>query len=244
MRAPTEAALLDASDAAGGAGPTARALALLEAAGIAPEEARDWSIGRRDGAILELRRAVFGEALDGVADCPRCAARLEAGIAATTLRTGAGADAPEQPAVKLERDGYRLLARCPDSTDLLALERAPAGIDLAALLLARCLVSVEREGRPVPPEALPQPVRDAVDQALAEADPLGDVSLVLECPACGHGWDAALDLAAWTWWEVESWAGRLLGEVHILAGAYGWTEAEVLALSPRRRARYRELVGR
>jgi hypothetical protein len=127
---------------------------------------------------------------------------------------------------------------------VLLLERAPPGSDLPMLLLAQCLLTSEKDGQAVPASALPAPLRAALEQALEEADPLGDASLALDCPECGQGWAAALDLADWTWREVEGWAGRLLGEVHVLASAYGWTEAEVLAHSPRRRARYRELLGR
>lgn len=241
MRAPAEAQLLDAWDGAVSAGPTGRALALLAAAGIAPEEARGWSIGRRDAAILELRRAVFGDAMEGVADCPHCGSRLEARLSATALRPTAVAT-PQH--VTVEQDGYRLTARCPDSDDVLLLEAAPRGTDLPELLLARCLLSAEKDGQPIGAPALPAPLRAALEQALEQADPLGDASLALDCPECGQAWAAALDLADWTWREVELWAGRLLGEVHGLASAYGWTEAEVLALPPRRRARYLELLGR
>ena len=37
-------------------------------------------------------------------------------------------------------------------------------------------------------------------------------------------------------------AGALLHEVHRLASAYGWSEAQILALSPARRAQYLALV--
>ncbi len=43
------------------------------------------------------------------------------------------------------------------------------------------------------------------------------------------------------WSEVESWAWRTLFDVHVLASAYGWSEAAVLALGPRRDL-YLELV--
>ncbi|HEX2516118.1 MAG TPA: phage baseplate protein, partial [Chloroflexota bacterium] len=38
-------------------------------------------------------------------------------------------------------------------------------------------------------------------------------------------------------------ARRLLREVHTLARAYGWREAEILALPGRRRQTYLDLVG-
>jgi hypothetical protein len=49
-------------------------------------------------------------------------------------------------------------------------------------------------------------------------------------------------MAAFLWAEIEARARRLLREVHILATAYGWTEAEVLSLGENRRARYVERV--
>ena len=42
--------------------------------------------------------------------------------------------------------------------------------------------------------------------------------------------------------EVQARARRLLREVDVLARAYGWTEADVLALSEQRRTAYLEIV--
>jgi hypothetical protein len=59
--------------------------------------------------------------------------------------------------------------------------------------------------------------------------------------ACGHE-TTQLDTAALLWDEITARAGALLHEVHRLASAYGWSEAQILALSPARRARYLALV--
>ena len=40
---------------------------------------------------------------------------------------------------------------------------------------------------------------------------------------------------------MHAWARRTLRDVHVLARAYGWREADVLALSPTRRQIYVEL---
>jgi hypothetical protein len=77
---------------------------------------------------------------------------------------------------------------------------------------------------------------------MAAADPRADVELALACPACAHEWTAAFDAAAFLWSELDAWTRRTLHDVHTLATAYGWTEAEVLALG-RRRHVYLELVG-
>lgn len=54
----------------------------------------------------------------------------------------------------------------------------------------------------------------------------------------------AFDPAAYVWAEVENSAARLLRDVHLLAAAYGWTEAAILGMSATRRAAYLQLAAR
>ena len=42
---------------------------------------------------------------------------------------------------------------------------------------------------------------------------------------------------------MNHWAGRMLLDIHALARAYGWSESDILALPPRRRQAYLELVA-
>ena len=83
--------------------------------------------------------------------------------------------------------------------------------------------------------------RDLGEQ-LSLADPLAEVLLDLQCPVCKGSFQETLDLAAFFWSELEGRSKRLLLDVHILASAYGWSEAEILGLSPARRNFYREQV--
>ncbi len=51
------------------------------------------------------------------------------------------------------------------------------------------------------------------------------------------------DIASFLWKALHAWAKLMLGDVHELARAYGWTEADILALpSPTRRQIYLELA--
>ena len=50
-------------------------------------------------------------------------------------------------------------------------------------------------------------------------------------------------MAEYLWKEVLIEARRLLREVNALARTYHWREADILALSPRRRQAYLELAG-
>lgn len=65
----------------------------------------------------------------------------------------------------------------------------------------------------------------------------------LTCPSCNHGWHALFDIVSFFWSEIQSWASRIMREVHLLASAYGWRETDILAMSPLRRRLYLEMVG-
>jgi hypothetical protein len=84
---------------------------------------------------------------------------------------------------------------------------------------------------------------NAIATAMSEADPQALIEIALECPACAHRWSNVFDIASYLWREVDTWAHRTLQDVHQLARAYGWREADVLALSPNRRRSYLEMVN-
>ena len=63
----------------------------------------------------------------------------------------------------------------------------------------------------------------------------------LYCPECGHRWHATFDIVSFFWSEIDAWAYRTLHQVHRLASAYGWREADILAMSPWRRQFYLSL---
>ena len=74
-------------------------------------------------------------------------------------------------------------------------------------------------------------------------DPAAAAVINLDCPGCGRRWSAPFELAEFVWTEVDRCARRLLADVHTLASAYGWREADVLAVSPARRAFYLQWCG-
>ncbi|GAA1274835.1 hypothetical protein [Streptomyces javensis] len=128
-------------------------------------------------------------------------------------------------------------------------EREPTAAARARrALLARCIVSVHRSGRPVPADRLPaaelpEPVQRRLAEAAERADPAADVTLNVACPECGEATRAELDIASYLWAELDHWARDLLLDVHLLATAYGWSEPQILALSPLRRRYYLELCA-
>lgn len=243
MRALSAAELLDVWEIGAGQPAVERMLTLLAAA--CPELPRaalaQLSIGQRDAYLLTLREWTFGPQLRGLATCPACGERLELTFTVAEIRV-----APPQPTegpLTLNVAGYEVQFRLPNSADLLTLE-APPGPTATNRLLERCLLDVQHGGEVASAATLPAEVSEAVVAAMAQADPQADVRLALTCPACGHAWQALFDIAAFFWQEINTWAQRLLREVHRLASAYGWREADILALSPHRRQAYLELLSR
>jgi len=104
-------------------------------------------------------------------------------------------------------------------------------------------VSARRGSEPIAASELPPSVVTETASRMAHADPQADVQLDLRCPACGTAWQAAFDMPAYFWSEIDAWAQCTLGEVHVLARTYGWRESDILALSPGRRRLYLELVS-
>lgn len=243
MRALTSAELLEAWERGQGQPAAEWAVDLLAAAcpGAEPASVASWSIGRRDAGLLTLRERTFGPHLACAVTCPACAESLELAFDAADIRTArpeSVGGAAETLSVSLA--GYEVDFRLPNSLDLLA---DPAGLSRLGLL-KRCVVAARRGGESAAVEALPPAVVEAVETGMAEADPQADPRLALDCPSCGHAWQAPFDVLSFFRAELNAWAARLLWEVHRLAAAYGWREADVLALSPNRRRFYLEAVAR
>jgi hypothetical protein len=82
----------------------------------------------------------------------------------------------------------------------------------------------------------------AVSASIAALDPLVDFTVACRCPACGASNEVAVDLETLALTRLLARQRALLQEVHRFASHYGWTESEVLAVPPTRRARYLALI--
>lgn len=189
-------------------------------------------LGQRDSALLRLRQALFGGDLAVSARCPACGTLVEFTTdIETILAAGAAAGAGA-----VEIDGQRWPVRAPSAADLCAIATLPDAAAREALAL-RCLDGSRA------PKTLDEAALAAIDAVLEAADPLASIDFALVCAACGHGWEAALEPARYLMTELSVGAARLVEEVAVLARAYGWSEPEILALSPARRRIYRELAS-
>ncbi|MEV2190812.1 hypothetical protein AB0I02_07340 [Streptomyces phaeochromogenes] len=220
--------------------PSGRALLLHRAArpDTGGETLSALPVGEREADLFALRRALFGERMQVRLGCSACGEDMEFDLDAGELARSTGA--PAEPSVQVAEDGWEIEFRVPGVADLTAAARH---LDPRRALLARCVVSAVRDGADVPADVLPETVQRRLAEAAQQADPGADVTLNVNCPECGAATRAELDIASYLWTELDAWARDVLLDVHLLATAYGWSEPEILALSPLRRRYYLELCA-
>lgn len=207
-------------------------LAFPDAAGLA--------IGQRNSRMLQLRQRWTDEELEVTAQCPDCETQLEFTVDPVRLIEAAPAD-PPRPAITI--GDTTIHWRAVTSRDLSAAGREPDAEQAGTFLLRRCILEVTQRGVARADHEPSDAERAALAEAIEAADPLCEVRFDLACAACGARVTAGLSVTETVWSELDRTARSLVSEVHQLATAYGWTEAECLALSPARRATYLEWVG-
>lgn len=223
--------------------PVDQALAIL-AAGC-PELVAglpDMPIGERDGWLVALRTATFGSPWEVWSECPACSERVELEVPADEIVAGHGEGGrPPETAMRVRE--VDVVVRWPTSRDLAAVAAGASVDEARRRLLLRCVVRAARDGEALSPEQLSPEVEQAIADRLDEIEDSGEILLSIVCPACEAAWRVSFDPCASFWAEITAHARRLLRDVHALASAYGWREADVLAMSPLRREAYLAMVG-
>ncbi len=232
MRALTQIEFLSLWETGRSLHPLDQALLTIQAAfPEAGESVADWPLGRRNRALAELHCAAFGPALHGWTTCIQCGEQLEFQMDGLALAESQHSAYEERIVV-----GH-LKYRLPTSRDLAAVAAEKDATVAARHLLQQCCVEDD-----LPAQTLNTEEIDTIGEAMAAADPLAEILLKFDCPSCGAFFDESLELTSFLWAQIEVRARRLLLGVHKLASAYGWSEAEILSLSPVRREAYLEMV--
>ncbi|NLS26384.1 hypothetical protein S2M10_13670 [Sphingomonas sp. S2M10] len=189
--------------------------------GLSTAEAAALAVDRRDRLLLDARMTTFGRDIGFFARCPQCGEGNEAAFDLAMLPDAAPA---EGVAVQVGSREIRL--RAPSSA---AIARAVLAARTEGLL-------AEIAGDAV---AIDDPdLARAVEELLPAAFPLLDIRFTLTCSGCETVFDTRFDIVPWLWREIEGVAAHAIDTVDRLARAYGWTEREILALSPARRRLY------
>jgi hypothetical protein len=221
--------------------PAERGLAILSAAedGVPIDDLAALPMGRRDARLRAVREATFGRGYRALVSCRSCNESLELTFESPDLAlTGNSGAAPG----KVRLGGFTLDVRPLDSTDLAAAAECPDATAARRVLALRSVQAASYGDEEVAIDTIPDALLPELAVQLEAIDPDAETTLEVTCSACGARWDAAFDVAAYLWTEIEAEALRLLHQVHCLAERYGWREADILAMSPLRRRAYLELA--
>lgn len=204
----------------------------------ADSEPEGWTVTRRMQCLLAVAIATLGKQIEVRLHCakPACGAELALDLDLTKFLP-----APDLHSVNCSVGGEHTLSlRVPTGADQikwLEVPRAAVGPDLASTL-ARDLVAGVDGAAPAEEWEIPSAWLPAIEEALEQADPLTNLELRSQCPACGAEVATPFDLEATLLKLLVGRPARLLDDVHQLASAYHWSEAEILALPSHRRHEY------
>jgi hypothetical protein len=227
IRPPSIARLIDAWDAGLAQHPIDRALTLagaytgLDGAGLAA-----LSIGERDALLVRIRQLVIGDLLAGLCPCAECREGNEFELDTASLPPTAP---PEGGVVAISAGDRMVRARLPNSVDLAAVAALDDESAAARAILRRCLVD---------DAAIDDALLAAFDGAMERCEGVAGIEIAFTCSACRAPNRAPFDIAGFLWSEISERVERVIEDVDVLASAYGWGEADILAMSDRRRALY------
>jgi hypothetical protein len=230
-----ELVTLDEPDSlAGSAALACRLVEERDRGGTRPLDVGGLPIGDLDAIVVHLRCRALGDSIVGEATCPGCSEMVDVPLRLLAyLRhrrprpTRAARQGNEPGWWELHR--YPLQFRLPTVSDL----REVAGSAGArAELLDRCVRGT----------TTPRSVRSA-ERAMAVLGPTLRSSVSGPCPECAASMELTFDAREYCYSELRTLSVAVLDEVHLLASAYHWSEADILALPPTRRKAYAELIA-
>jgi hypothetical protein len=217
-------------------GPIEAGLLLLSRLAVATDGERDWAaltVTDFEFLLLHLRAARFGEQLDLGFACPGCSERVEVGFRVADYLDGVRPhrfpgvtqDASRSDWFRLGEAGFRL---------------PTAGDQAAVSLMAR---PAERlAGLCLDTTARLRPHRARVERAMSAMAPEVSRPIAGTCPACDAAVEAPLHVARIVVAELRRAAGAVHDDVDLIARAYHWPEATILALPQIRRRAYAERI--
>lgn len=191
------------------------------------------TLGRRNQRLLDLHRKLTRRAMEARTRCGACGTDNEFEVPAEAILAS---PAPSPTAtVEIRSHGKRLRCRLPTMADLRVvhgLPREQAQRKLASL----CVVAGNAAG-------LTKSAIARLDAKFEALDPAARIVLDLNCAECGGRLRVLVDVAEIVAVTLDQLVEKAMREVHVLASAYGWSEADILNLPPARRGRYLTLVA-
>jgi hypothetical protein len=210
--------------------------ALLASCGEPRDDGFWWlqPVGNRIAALFRLLAATDAvDHLSLLAHCrrPSCGERFELELPMAMLHDVV----PDGETIQVHLNGEQSVSlRRPNGRDLREWRnQRPTSRQAAVAIMLHSLVV---EGQATPDD---EPV---LSEALSVLDPLVAFTVSCACPACRSTNEVRVDLEDIALARLRRKQRELLREIHRLASRYGWTEAEVLAIPPHRRAHYLAMI--
>ena len=120
-------------------------------------------------------------------------------------------DLPQDEWYEVHFDTEAIYWRLPRSVDLLPLKHLSpddARRHLVLGLLRTSSFTIEN---------LPDDLIDMISGCMSERDPQANIELETTCANCQFEWQQSLDIVSVLWTNLNGWARRVLGEIHVLA---------------------------
>lgn len=227
----TENRLLEVWEQCYGCSHFQRATRLLHFAspGLSGQQLGDLAVGERDQILISSCVNIFGQVIEAKTRCSECGVDLETQIDLTSFLS------PEYKAKNSAEIsiGAKVVTlepiRIKDLSDMHLLGPSQ-------WLATKILVVEEGQQQPT----LEQ--QELVNESLADLDPKADLCVEMTCSECGSIWLDAFDITCHFWIKLDALCKKLLVSIHVLANAYGWTEQDIMRLSPWRREVYLDMV--
>jgi hypothetical protein len=191
-------------------------------------EAAALSVGDREVVLRALHVISFGALVAAQAQCGACRTIIE-----YDLDLAQPPDLPPEPG-----PWHQIPAPAPGDAPVACRLLTGADLEIAAACDPRsagpALVRAAIGNAALPP--------DMVAAALDRLDPNAETGIDLACPVCGAESRIWVDSFALIRRALAA-AGGIFAQIHRLASAYGWAEADILALPRRRRLHYCDLLA-
>lgn len=213
---------------------------------VTPEFARSLTVGDREALLLHLRRITLGDRLSCVVSCAACGEKMDLDLKASELLLPPYSYQGwnHQATFADEGGSFEVQFRLPNGADqecAASLVRQNA-LQAVLLVLRRCIKNLaDAASRPM--ADLPPAVARELPQRMADLDPQAELALNAGCPACDATVQLCFDTAHYLLREITQRSELLFREVHLLASHYHWSEAEILAMTGRRRRRYLAVIA-
>lgn len=202
------------------------------------------SIGERDARLLVLREWMFGKRMQHVSHCPVCKEKVEWETNTTDLHLQNFKNTSVEKILQISDDAFEIKFRLINSRDIMELmKRFQESENIANNLLRSCIIEINKGGEKITLDEVPNEVLMKLENEMTKHDPQADIQMALDCPACKHKWSVAFDIVSWFLSEINHWAKHILQEVFLLARFFGWSEKDILNMTPRRRSLYLQMIN-